>query len=302
MSGKLQTIISESGLDATKAKVVQERFADAFEVAAEWEALAKTIVVTDESQVADMEKAREGRLILKKMRIAIKDTHKELKAQSLLEGKAIDGMKNVLTALIEPTEKYLLKQERFVEIKQEERDKEDLRLAEVKRQEEAEAERKAEAERQEEVRLDNIRLRKQTEEIEAELRAGRERAKAEKEAADEKVRKIKAENEAKLKTEREKVEAEKKKAEDEAQRVREENEANLRVEREKLEAEQKKAADEKAQLERQKDEAEGEARLAQAELDAAEKKRQDELSEESGKVVQCPHCLKTFPLFEVVGK
>jgi hypothetical protein len=45
-----------------------------------------------------------------------------LKEQALREGKAVDGIANVLKALIVPLEEHLDKQERFVEIRAEEQD------------------------------------------------------------------------------------------------------------------------------------------------------------------------------------
>jgi hypothetical protein len=65
--------------------------------------------------------AREGRLFLKEKRVFIEKTRKDLKEQSLREGKAIDGIANVLKALIEPIEKYLEQQEKFIEIQEDNR-------------------------------------------------------------------------------------------------------------------------------------------------------------------------------------
>ena len=81
-----------------------DNFSDYFKIAAEWEQKAKTIKVVDETQKADMEMARVGRLFLREKRIAIEKKRKELKEQSLREGKAIDGIANVLKAVIVPIE------------------------------------------------------------------------------------------------------------------------------------------------------------------------------------------------------
>jgi fused signal recognition particle receptor len=120
-STSLVKIVNESGLEKTKADYILEKFQDYFQIAADWETKARALVVTDEKQVAEMKMAREGRLFLQKKRIAIENSRKELKAQSLREGKAIDGIASVLKGLIEPIENYLEMQEKFVEIK---RDKE----------------------------------------------------------------------------------------------------------------------------------------------------------------------------------
>lgn len=110
---QLVTIVNESGLDKSKADILLKNFQDYFEIAGDWEKKAKMLVVSDDKQVAEMKMAREGRLFLREKRIAIEKTRKELKEQSLREGKAIDGIANVLKALIVPIEEYLYKQEHF---------------------------------------------------------------------------------------------------------------------------------------------------------------------------------------------
>ena len=99
MGNELQVIVEKSGLEPTKAKTILEKFQNYFEIAAEWEKKSKVIVVTKATQEADMKLARVGRLFLKEKRIAIEKTRKELKEQALREGKAIDGIANVLKAL-----------------------------------------------------------------------------------------------------------------------------------------------------------------------------------------------------------
>lgn len=69
MENQLQTIVSQSGLEQTKAQVILVNFQDYFALAADWEAKAKTIKVTDEKQAGDMAMARTGRLFLKEKRV-----------------------------------------------------------------------------------------------------------------------------------------------------------------------------------------------------------------------------------------
>jgi hypothetical protein len=116
----LVKIVAESGLEKTKAAFILEKFQDYFKIAGDWEKKAQVLVVTSATQTAEMKMAREGRLFLKQKRVDIEKARKELKEQSLREGKAIDGIANVLKALIEPIEEYLDRQERFVEIQEEE--------------------------------------------------------------------------------------------------------------------------------------------------------------------------------------
>src|SRR3990167_3308408 len=137
MENQLAVIIKESQLEHTKAQYILENFQDYFKIASEWEVKASTIQVTNVEQKTEMKMAREARLFLRDKRIDVEKARKRLKEQSLREGKAIDGIANVLKALIEPIEQYLDKQEHFVELQQTE---EEARLK-------VEAEAKAEAER-----------------------------------------------------------------------------------------------------------------------------------------------------------
>lgn len=282
----LVQIVRSSGLEKTKADFILEKFQDYFKIAADWEAKAKMLVVTSPDQVAEMKMAREGRLYLKAKRVEIERARKELKEQSLREGKAIDGIANVLKGLIEPTEDYLEQQEKFVEL-QEEKRKAEVRAArqeemlslgmvpelyditnmpadiyaglitarkDVMRQEE-EAAKRAEEERiareaeEKRMREENERLRKEAEERERVLAAERAEAEAKQRAAEEKIRKQKEEaDRAALKAKQEAEEREKKlKAEQEA-RLRKEREERERIEAE-LKAKQQAEEKERKRLE-----------------------------------------------------
>lgn len=229
---KLQVIVKESGLDTTKAKFLLENFQDYFEIAAEWEAKAKTIIVTNAGQKAEMQMARAGRLFLREKRIAIENARKKLKEQSLREGKAIDGIANVLKAVIVPLEEYLDKQEHFVEIKaKEEADRiaaEMLRKADEERiakEKDEEEKREKEAER---IRQENEKLREQA-----------EKERKEREAIEAKVRKEKEEQEKILAKERAKQEAEQKALQEKARKEKEALEAKMKAERIKAEEERR---------------------------------------------------------------
>ena len=82
MENQLQIIVKESGLETSKAKYILDNFQDYFEIAAEWEKKAKTLIVTKENQTAEMQMARTGRLFLREKRIAIEKSRKELKEQA----------------------------------------------------------------------------------------------------------------------------------------------------------------------------------------------------------------------------
>jgi len=110
------TILDQSGLEQSKAQYILNQFQDYFKSAAELELKAKSIVVTDATQLTEMKQAREYRIALKNKRCEVENTRVKLKEQSIREGKAIDGVANVLKALIVPLEEHLEKQERFAEI------------------------------------------------------------------------------------------------------------------------------------------------------------------------------------------
>jgi len=82
---------------------------------------AKTITVADDTDTKGMQAARATRLALKSIRVNVENTRKALKEASLREGKAIDGMANVLKYLIEPVETDLQAKEDFVRLAEERR-------------------------------------------------------------------------------------------------------------------------------------------------------------------------------------
>lgn len=233
MDNQLEVIVKESGLEQTKADYILKQFQDYFKIASEWETKAKQIVVTSEDQTVDMKLARTGRLFLREKRITLENARKELKEQSLREGKAIDGIANVLKALIVPIEEYLDAQEHFVENKKK-AEEELKRVDEAKRAEEERiAKERAEAVERERIQKENEALRaeaiKREKEQAEELAKERAKAEAERKAIEEKNRierekaeaervKMEAELKAKAEAEREALEA-KKLAEDELKKM-----------------------------------------------------------------------------------
>jgi len=240
MSNELAVIIKESGLEQTKAQVLLDNFTGYFEIASEWEKKASVIVVKDASQKAEMQMARAGRLFLREKRINIEKTRKELKEQSLREGKAIDGIANVLKALIVPIEEYLGKQEKFVEIKA----AEIAELARVELERKAEEDRlaKEEAERkeQERIRVENEKLKKEAIAAEAKQKELEKQVMIEREEA-----------EAKQKRAQEEAIKERKKAELEQGRIKAEAEQARKIQQAKLEAERKEREKMQAKLDKQ---------------------------------------------------
>ncbi|MFA5297255.1 MAG: hypothetical protein WC389_03505, partial [Lutibacter sp.] len=249
----LMTIVKDSGLEKTKADFILEKFQDYFKIAGEWENKIKTIIVTSDDQKVEMEMARVGRLFLRDKRITIEKTRKELKEQSLREGKAIDGIANVLKALIEPIESYLDQQENFtknrliaeekekqrqeqIRLEKEAREKEEQRIRLEKEAREKEEQRirlekeeqriRLEKEEQERIKAENERLRQEA--IERERLAKIEREKHEKELAE-----IKAKEEEEKKERERLLEIERKKQEEILKLEREKSQRE-KLERERL--------------------------------------------------------------------
>lgn len=118
---QLVALVEQSGLEKTKQDFIIEKFNGFQQIATDWKNKSEAIKVTDISQTAEMKMAREGRLFLKSKRVEIEKTRKELKEQSIKEGKAIDLIASSLRLMIEPIEEYLDEQEKFAERKEAER-------------------------------------------------------------------------------------------------------------------------------------------------------------------------------------
>lgn len=280
---QLAVVVQKYELEPTKAQVMLDNFSNLFKFAAEYEQIAKNTVVTDASQTDQMQIARIYRLKVRDERLAVEKIRKELKEQSLREGRAIDGISNILKALLVPIEEHFAKQERFIEIKVAE---EIARIAEEERleaerleRERIEAEEKVRRDEEERIRAENEQLRKDKEE--AERKAAEER-----EVAAKKQRALEA---AKRKSEQ-KAKAEREAAEAAAQKAREEQAERDRaaeIERRRVEAEnQAKLEDERKK--REKTEA------ARQVAEDQERIARDQARALLDAEVECPNCHHKF--------
>lgn len=104
------------GLEKETSVTLLARFTPLLEKAEEWKRKAEALVVTDVSQVCEMQEARTARLALKDIRVAADKERKALKEDSLRYGKAVQGVYNVIEFLIAPIEEYLQNQEDFAKI------------------------------------------------------------------------------------------------------------------------------------------------------------------------------------------
>ena len=110
---KFLAVIDASGVEDTTKLDLISRFSPFLAQAKEWKEKAEGLVVTNIEQKFEMNEARNARLALKNIRVNIEKCRKALKEDSLKKGKAIDDTAKFLTAMIEPTEKYLQEQEEF---------------------------------------------------------------------------------------------------------------------------------------------------------------------------------------------
>jgi hypothetical protein len=268
------------GLDPNTSTYIQSEFAEFFGHIDGLKEKLSTIQVSDISQTAEMQQARDIRLELKNLRISADKTRKRLKEDSLRYGKAVQGVYNVLEFIIAPLEKQAEEQEKFVEIQS------------MKLRAERKAKREIEVSNYTEFIPTSIDLSGLTEEefqnllagaklqlqnkIEAEAKAEaerieRERVEAEQREAmrldNERLRKEAEEQAVILAKQREEMEKQKREMEAKAKKLLEEQEKKLAKEREekaKVEAElrAKQEAEEKAKREeQQRIEAEEKARI-----------------------------------------
>ena len=290
---KLVKIVEETGLEKTQGQVILDNFSGFLKEASEWEAKAKMIIITDISQVEEMSKAREARLALKSIRVNSENVRKTLKEKSLREGKAIDGIANVIKALIVPIEEHLEKQEKFAE------------NLELERKAKIEAERALELSKYvEDITLYNFK--DMSDEVFAKLIISVKLAFEAEQKAIKKAELERIENEKKEKAEQERIKVENAKLKAEAE-AREKDLAKERAEQEKkLQAEKEKARKEaearekvEAELKAKKDEEErlkkeAEAKLQAEKLAKLEAEKQAKLQPEKDKLTAFAEKIKNL--------
>lgn len=178
---KFELIVKEADLTPRQEITLLEQFKEFSTIAEEWEAKARSIVVTNDSQTDDMAMARKGRLLLQAHRVEIEKRRKALKAGIIRQGKAIEHIANILKDAIIPLEKHLYRQENFVKIREAKIAEEKTEAERVKREKEEaeELEREQEAERLERERVanENADLKKQLETTTTKLDEQKERTK-----------------------------------------------------------------------------------------------------------------------------
>lgn len=254
---ELLAVTEKEKLNIEISRSIIDQFAPFLDQINQWKEKAMALVVTDETQTAEIQLAREGRLALRKVRTTADKLREQLKADSLRYGRAVQGIYNVIESGIVPIEKHLEDQEKFVE-RMEEKRRNELRI-----------ERQQKIAGLHEYFPVNIDLGYMTPEdfdlmyngaILQQKAAEQAKADAEEaarvaaEKAAEERERLRIENE-RLQKERDRLEMEQRKANIEAAKARKEAEAKAaeeRAERERLEAElkAKREAEEKAEADR----------------------------------------------------
>lgn len=120
-TNQLQAILKDQEVDSDGSSLLLKAFGAPFEEAGQILADYQTIKVEDEYDKETMKLAREKRLALKKVRTTVENKRKELKADIVKQGRAIDSVARFVKEVIAPAEEYLQLQEDFVEIKARER-------------------------------------------------------------------------------------------------------------------------------------------------------------------------------------
>jgi hypothetical protein len=287
MKNELQLVIEQEKIAPTQAEFLLENFKNIFETAKEYEIKAREIKITDVSQVKEMQEARAIRLELKNLRVNADKKRKELKEESLRTGKAIQGIYNVVEALIVPMEKYLEDQEKFAE-----------RIEEQKKKEKELERQKQLSEFVEDTSLYNLLEMSEAgfqELLKASETAYNARIKAEKDAEDARIKEEKekqAENE-RIRKENEELKKEQAKKDALIQKQKEEKEALIKKQQAELAEEKRKRDEQEAKIAKEKAEAE------EKEKKEAEEKRQANLAPDKEKLAMLANDLILFPYPEI---
>ena len=114
-NNKLAEVVTNSGIETGRAQQVLDNFIPFFEQVAIWEKQVKDLVITDITQTKEMELAGKARKALKDIRCDAENARKKLKEKSLLEGRFIDSVYNLVECSTKPLESELLEKEKFVE-------------------------------------------------------------------------------------------------------------------------------------------------------------------------------------------
>lgn len=245
---QLAEIVQTNELDPKDGQIIIDRFGGYEQVAQEWDAKAKAIVVTSREQTTEMAMAREARKKFTLMRLELEKARKAIGEPAFRKYKAVNAVAKYLQVLIQPIEDHLRLQEDFIKNDdariEAEKKIEDERRIEAERLAKEAAERKE----QERIRLENQKLKKEAEAREKAMEEARKKADAQRLALQEKARKEREALEAKARVQREadqkKLDKEREAREKIQKQLQEQKEKAAQQERERLAAIKKKAEEE----------------------------------------------------------
>jgi hypothetical protein len=286
---QLVEVVKNCDLEPVKSQSILTGFNEYVSKAEKLTKQAFAIVIKDVTQVHDMALAKELKKEAQALWKSAEETHKSLKEQSLREGRAIDGCKNIIKAMIEPIKEHLVQQEKFVELQQQRA----LDLIEHERLESI-------RDLQFDVDLSCYDLRNMPEEAFQRLfksltdeKAEAQRKIKEAEKAAEDAEKARAAEEKRLKAENAKLKAEAEKREKELEKERavqakKDAEEKARIEADRARVQAERAAEEKKHAEElAKQKAEAEKARAEIEKIAREKEAQAKKeAEEAERIAQ----------------
>lgn len=267
-------------IEEATALNLRQSFESLFAEADEWRTKAMAIKVTSLEDKDSMKQAGKVRLELKRIRCAAETMRKKLKERALREGRAIDGIYNVLEFGILPLEKHCEEQEKYAakleldrmtRLREERhaalagldfsapmdlgllteeawqnvlRDAQELCELRKKRAEDearaAEERARAEAEERKKQAEENERLRREAEEAKRAAAEAERKLKAEREEAEARERAIREEAERKAQAERDRILKETEEAEARALAERNRLEEEALMQRKAVEAAQQK--------------------------------------------------------------
>lgn len=116
-------VIRQYEIEPTTAEMLESVFLPYLKAAQSWADQAMKIQVNSITQTREMKFAKAARLGLRDIRLAAENSRKKLKEDSLRQGNAIQGMYNIVLAVVSPAEKHCQDQELFAE-RQAQREKE----------------------------------------------------------------------------------------------------------------------------------------------------------------------------------
>ncbi len=265
ITDQMLQVATDKDLDKETALGMVEEFRSMVSIDNDVAEKALSIVVTDETQIDVMARARVMRLDLREQRIAVEHHRTEKGEYHLRRTQVINGMANVLKELFVPLETHLGEQENFAKIQEEKREAARREAADKLLVEQEEKDR---VKREEEQRLqvqENARLK--TEAAERDQKEADARAEAQK-ISDDKAKKARAD----------------------AERSRQ-----AAVQRER-EASDKIAAEREVAHQQEREDAERAHLKARAEAQEAQEKEKAIYQEEPRKArqVTCPKCGHEF--------